>query len=204
MSLNANALTTLNTAKTYCSVPLATITEDGRFELWINSASARIEKYCDRKLAARTGLVEFHHGRRQNVILLKEWPAFAVSEVAVDNQRVFAPASVLDPSIYAIGDDGTTILLSQHLANGLGNVRVTYSAGFQPGDSELSDLEQACLWTVEWYYRHRTRADIGRSSGSKGDENWGVLTDFPPMIKTILDDYRRTEVPGAESPIGNY
>jgi hypothetical protein len=54
MTLNANSLVTLDDAKKWLDIPLASTDLNDRAELFINSASEMIERYLDRKLARKT------------------------------------------------------------------------------------------------------------------------------------------------------
>jgi len=56
---------------------------------------------------------------------------------------------------------------------------------------------------VEWFYRHRERGDMGRTSKTKGDETVGILAEMPPMIKEALLEYKRTDLPLLDRPISN-
>jgi uncharacterized phiE125 gp8 family phage protein len=202
MALKANALTSLATAKAQLAIKADDGTQDVRLELFINAASQRIETYTNRILKSQGTIIELQHGRSSNMILLKQYPIVSVSELNVDNSNVFGAETIVSPSDYSIGDDGNSVIARQGtFPSGYNNILVKYVAGFE---TVPSDLELACLWLVEWYYLHRSRGDMGRTTASKGDESVGVLDAMPPMILEILDDYRRTEMPHSSSPVRNY
>ncbi len=208
MPLNTTiALTTLAEAKTHLGIPTLTTTFDDLIIGQINRASARIETLTGRKLKKRTGLIELMHGRRSNVIVPREYPIHAITEIRVDAAALFADAStIVAATEYQRADEDTTIIrIASAWPAGANNIRLTYDAGYDATANvvELLDLEQACLWLVEWYHRHRQREDMGRTTKGKGDESVGILAAMPPMIREILDEHTRCEVPSPATPIGN-
>ena len=202
MSLKPNALTTLATAKSHLSISPSDALQDVRIELMINAASEKIERYTNRILVSQGTITELQHGRRENILLLKQWPIIAISAVSIDYTAAHtAPANVLAASDYAISDDlNSVLLINQTFPVGFNNIKVSYTAGYTVVPS---DLELACLWLVEWYYLMRTRGDMGRTTISKGGESVGVLEKMPTMIAEMLEFYKRTEFAAINSPIRN-
>lgn len=200
MALNANALVTLNLAKGHLAIPLSNTAEDARVELFINAASDRASTYCNR-IFVLDDYTESHHGRRQNILLPLQYPINSVAELRIAGDRNWTDAAnLIDASKYFIGDGSDSIIYDGIFPNGFGNVRIIYNAGYV---TIPSDLQLACLWFVEWFYRHRTSENMGKTSISKGDESIGILAEAPKMILQILDDYKRTEFPASNAPIRN-
>ncbi len=204
MTLNANALTTLVNAKSHLGITSGDTTQDARLAIFINGASSFIEDYCDRKLLYQE-ITEIQHGRRSNIALCHEWPVKAITEVWIDQSHLFTDVSnKLAATEYSIGDDELSVVLfHRSFIMGYNNIKLIYHSGYAPGDSELAQLELACLWLVEWYYLHRQRGDMGRTSKSKGDESVGIMGDVPPMIKSALDSFKRIDIPGSNAPVFN-
>jgi hypothetical protein len=204
MPLITQALTTLANAKQHLNIAPSDTTQDARLELFINAATARLETMTDRRLKA-VALTELQHGGQQNILLLKQFPINSVTEIRVDVNRAFGTDTILPVSEYSVGDDNSTIIFDGYLPRGLNVVRVLYVAGYNSTDhaGNLAELEMACLWLVEWFYRHRDRADMGRTSKSKGDESVGILAQMPPMIAEIVHSYTRMEAPIANLLTGN-
>jgi uncharacterized phiE125 gp8 family phage protein len=202
MSLKPNALTTLAQAKSHLSISPSDTLQDARVELFINAASEKIERYTNRKLVSQGTIAELQHGRRENILLLNQWPIIAISQVSIDSTGAHTdPATVLAANSYAISDDFNSLLLvNSTFPVGFNNVKISYTAGYV---TVPSDLELAVLWLVEWYYLARTRGDMGRTSISKGGESVGVLDHMPPMIAEMLGYYKRTEFAAVNSPIRN-
>jgi hypothetical protein len=202
MALNSNAMTTLATAKTYLKIPTLEIGMDSMIELFVNSASDDIERYCQRQFKSQS-YTEYHHGRNQNILLLDQYPIISVTELRIDFEAEFTSLDSLIPvSDYRIGDSNNTLVLvnGQVFSKGFHNIRVIYTAGFS---TIPSSLENACLWIVAYYNRMREGQNIGRTNKSKEGESAGYLQEWPPHIKRALDQFRRTEFPGAEVGIWN-
>lgn len=198
MALRLNALTTLSQAKAQLGIPASETSLDARVELLINVASQHIETWTGRKLKSQAH-TQFFDGRRQNCLVPAEYPVTAVAELRVDQSHEFAdPSTVWDN--YVVTDDGMTVtLLDCYLPQGYHNVKLSYTAGY----TEIpADLEYGCLLLVEWLYRFKNAGDIGRTSKNKGDESVGILQQIPEVILEHLKPYKRLEVPGALSPIG--
>ena len=205
MALIARALTTIPMVKQHLNIGAGDVSQDSRLELFVNAATARIESITDRVLK-QFPIVETQHGGRQNILLLRQYPVTAITELRIDQTRVFTdPATVIDPLKYAIADDGNSIIYDGYFPRGLGNIRISYTAGYNSTDyaGQLAELELACIWMVEWFWRHRDRQDMGRGSKSKGDESVNILTEMPPMISQVIDHFRRIEAPIANVLTGN-
>jgi uncharacterized phiE125 gp8 family phage protein len=203
MALSPWALTSIATAKAHLNIGTNDSSQNARLELLINSASQRLESMTNRKLLERTH-TEYRSGKKSNSIILKEWPVSSITELCQDSESVFAPSTVMDPASYAIDNDKNSILLLKTVFfSGIRNIKVTYVAGYNSTDhaGNLSELELACLWMVEWFYRHRERQDMGRTQKSKGDESVGILAEMPTMIKEIVMDYKRFELPTSDRMI---
>lgn len=192
MALNANALTTVAKAKSHLAVTPADVSQDARIELFVNAASERVARYCDRNFVAQS-YTEYHSSNGTDFLIPKDYPVNSIAEIRVSSSQDWSvtPTPAAD---YFIEDNSDTISFAYQLPRGRQNIRLMYNAGYT---AIPSDLELACLWFVEFFYRHRERGDMGRTSLGKGDESVGVLAEMPKMILQILNDYKRTEMPYA-------
>lgn len=207
MALVARALTSVAMAKSHLSIPSGDTTQDARVELWVNAATGRMEAWTDRRLKS-SAITEQVDGGRQNLIVPRQWPITSVTELRIDGARLFTdPSTLVAATDYAVAPEGDSVQLvnGQVFPMGFANVRIQYVGGYLAGahDEHLANLELACLWMVEWFHRHRHREDMGRTSVGKGDESVGVLASMPPMIREVLEDYKRTEMPGTIRPTRN-
>jgi hypothetical protein len=132
--------------------------------------------------------------------MLNEWPVNSITSVSIGSGQV-DPPTIVDPSEYAIGDEGNSvILLSSRFPRGYNNVNVTYNGGYA---AIPSDLEHACLWMVFYYRMMRESGDIGRTAKGKGDESIAILQEAPADVKNAIARYRRLEVPNIGLPMSN-
>lgn len=202
MALAANALTSVLNLKGVLDIKADDNTRNGLLELYINAASQYIERYCDRIFKLNTTpYVEYHSGGDMNFLMTRQYPIVEIVKIVVDNSRDFTdPDDELDQDDYGTADNDETIVLEGIFPLGTENIQVTYRAGYAevPGD-----LEVACLFLAEWYYRQKMRGDMGRTSVSKGDESVGVLSEVPKQVLQIIDNYRRTEAPITNAPVRN-
>lgn len=202
IALQSNALVDLDLAKLYLKIPTLETSLDDIVRFWINTSSDRIEQETRRKIK-KQAFTEYQHGRSSNIIMLKEWPIAPspFPQVFLDNSADFALDSEVDSDSIRIGDDSNTIVfLGRRVPLGYNNVKVVYTAGFDPVPS---DLQNACLWLVSWYHRARDNGDIGRESKTKGDETTSFLQKAPQDVKDTIMSYKRSEVPLIFAPVGN-
>lgn len=202
IALQSNALVDLDLAKIYLKIPTLETSLDDIVKFFINTASDRIEQETRRKIK-KQAYTEYHHGRSSNMLLVRQWPIASspFPQVFLDNSADFAANSEVDADSIRVGDDNNTIvLLGQRIPLGYNNVKVVYTAGYDPVPS---DLQNACLWFVSWYHRARDAGDIGRTSKTKGDETISFLQDAPKDIIDVILSYKRTEVPLISSPVAN-
>lgn len=187
------ALATLAQLKTQLGFKPSDTLQDAKLQLFLDAGSAWVESYCSR-IFASASYVELFHGNRSNAISPRQWPITAVSELRVSSTRAWSDtASLIDPTKYGISKDGVMIMYySSVFPLGYDTVRLSYTAGYP---TIPADLVLANLWASEWFYQHNNRGDTGRTSVSKQGESIGIDHDIPPMIKSILQPYKRFELP---------
>lgn len=194
------ALSTLSRLKAQLGINGSDLTQDSLLQFYIDASSQKIETYCDRKFNSQS-FTEYFHGRKQNIIMPKQFPVISVTELRVQASRDWTDVNgLISSDDYVVSDTDNTLIYDGFFPNGFSNIRLIYTAGYA---TIPSDLELACVWLAEWFYLHKRRQDMGRTSVSKGDENLGVLANMPPMIQEMLIDYKRTEMPAAYAPVGN-
>ena len=165
---------------------------DAKLSLYLNAASDWVETYCDRKFGA-ANYIEILSGNRSNFLNIDQWPLISVSELRVSASRDWASESSLIPSTsYGITGDKVGVTYYQgFFPKGYDNIRISYRAGYE---SIPADLQLGVIWAAEWFYLHNNRGDSGRTTASKQGESVGVLSDVPPMCKSIIDAYRRLDM----------
>lgn len=195
------ALITLNQLKSHLGILLSEVKYDTKLTLFLEAASAWIETFCNRRFESAT-YTELLHGNRSNMINPLQWPITDVDELRISDDRAWSDASTLvDAANYGTDSEQISVILySGYFSYGFNNVRLVYTAGYA---TIPADLQLAALWAAEWYYLHNTRGDQGRGSVGKQGESVSILTDIPPMIKSILQLYRRIELPNSGLSVNN-
>lgn len=199
------ALTTLATAKEHLGIPVLNTQYDDVVQRFINEATAKIERYCDRKFVQRTGIIEYQDGFANDRILLDQWPAQKPTELWIDNSREFTdPAKQLAADEYELdysaSGDGIGVVLVKRcfFPRGIKNIKIVYDGGYT---AIPSDLEGACLWTVSFYYDMRNTKSVGVETVGKNQENTTYRGDLPPIVLYTLDSYKRAEWPTGDRAV---
>lgn len=207
MALNPNALVTLADGKEYVGIPALETSKDSLIEKFINSASERCERYCNRKFTTDT-YTEYRDGSRTIEILLHQWPVTSITELNPDPERKWLSTTQLAASVIQIfsDQDGDGIGVRRTdgfiFPRGAGIIKVVYIAGYAAFGAP-SDLQEACKITLAYYYTKQQNRDWATSTKSKGDEDISIVQGLPTDATQILDDYKRLEIPGEPYPVVN-
>lgn len=187
------ALASLNQLKTQLGFKTSDSQYDGKLQLFLDAASQWVQTYCDRIFDQGT-YTELFHGNNSNVIHPRQYPVTSLTELRIDNARAWSdPNTLIDSTDYGLDSTGVAVFYYDAVfPGGYNNVRLIYVAGYS---SIPADLQMATIWTAEWFYHHNNRGDSGRTSKSKSGENAAMLADVPPMIKSLLQKYKRIELP---------
>lgn len=112
-------------------------------------------------------------------------PVSAVTGLAIDGIAVAPGDANATPGYYFTP---TMLYLNGFVfARGLGNVALSYTAGYATVPAEVAE---ACNELVAFRYRELER--IGMSSkGLAGETTAFVVRDMPPSVATLLETYRR-------------
>lgn len=219
--LAINALTTLEKAKQFLGIPATDNSQDDFLTFSINSASATIEKYCNRIFALKT-FTEFKQGRGSSKLILDNFPIVKVTSVMIDDQDVDVT------TIRPLSDTGMIYrpnggfpafvkggrFLHPKPDEHEYNVLVEYQAGYVLPKDETTenprtlpfDIEMACLRMLRIMKKDKEvsegqnlilkREQIGDWVGEYEPENKGTTTKLDymdPDILSILDHYKRTD-----------
>ena len=205
MALDTYALTTVAAAKSHLGILAGDTSQDAVLERFINSASARIENYINRKVLKRA-YTEYQDGRGNDRILLRQWPADKPTELWDDvdneftdpNNQFDAPDFVLEET--SDGGIGVVLVDGQRFNRGNQNIKIVYEAGYS---TVPYDLQDACLFIVDYLYAIKQDRRVGVSSKSKNGESVQFLENLPEHITDILDRYARCEFALVSAPVGN-
>lgn len=206
MALNPNALVTVATAKVHLDIPSADTSQDAKLELYINTASERIERHLDRKLIYQTH-TERQDGRSSDRIMLRQYPAEKPTSLYDDPGWDFL--TPIEASGYDIEDAGVVVLRYGRFMRANLNIKVIYNAGYKSvvspgaGPNLPADLQHACLLLVEWMYQMRADRRLGVKGKAKNQENISFSQGIPPEVVEILEPHRRLDAPLSPSSVGN-
>lgn len=187
------ALATLEQLKTQLNFQVTDTRYDTKLTLFLEAGSKWVENYCQR-VFSETTYTEIHHGNGSNLITTRQWPINSVTELRISESQDWTNTNTLvDTADYGTDVDKTGIwLFSQMLPTAYNSVRVIYVAGYA---TIPYDLQLANILASEWIYKVQNRGDSGRTSVGKQGENASMLTDIPPVVKTLLQPYKRYELP---------
>lgn len=176
-------LTTLDNVKAWLSPPLTSTADDALLSRLVTAASRFIETWLDRTIAAQD-YTETRDSRGGARLFLRHRPVTAVAAVSVDGVAV--PPSSGAGAAGFLFDDSSVSLAGYAFTRGVGNVTVTYTAGYVATPPEI---EQACIELVVTRYKERDR--IGQVSKNLGGETVSFSQkDLPADVQTLLDQYR--------------
>lgn len=197
MALDPYALTSIAAAKSHIGIAPLETSQDAVLERFINSSSLKIENYINRKVLKRQ-YTEFQDGRGNDRILVRQWPADMPLEL-------WDSDSLIDPSEYTLEDSsdggiGVILTSGRRFSRGNQNIKIVYEAGYS---SVPYDIEDACLFMVDFLYTVKQDRRISVSSKSKNGESAQFRDDLPKHITDILDRYARSEFTLTSAPVGN-
>jgi hypothetical protein len=201
-TLDPNALVTLDEAKQQLGIPTAETFSDDVVTRMINSSLEYIEQFTDRKILSRS-YTEYQDGRRNDRILLKQWPVTAVAELWDDPASEFTDTGTqFDASEFAIDGDETGVVLlnGRQFIDGTRNLKIVYTGGYATAPYALIE---ASLWIVHFLYDKKQDKSVQVESKNKNNESTRFIKKMPPFIDDMLMPYKRFEWPQANAPVAN-
>ena len=208
VTISPYALTTLETAKIHLGIPAANTDYDEIIKRYVNVATGKVESYCDRKFIARQ-YTEYQDGFANDRTLLDQWPASKPTELWIDPDSEFTDVTrKLELTQYELEHsargEGIGIVLTKDcrlFPRGRRNIKIVYTAGYADLDELPDEIEDACLWTMEFLYDMRNDRRIGTSIKSKNQENITYYQDLPEFVQKTLDQYKRVEWPSGSRQV---
>lgn len=191
VTLDTYALTDLDTARDHLGIAPLVTTDDEIIKRYINVATFELEKKLDRKIVKRQ-YTETQDGRNSSKIMLTEWPADKPTELRFDASSDFTGADSLQDATNYVIEQSMFVALVNGLKfpHGTQNIRVIYEAGYDAAAIPW-DIQQACLYIMEWHYRKRQNRDLNITGKTKLGENVSYLTDYPDWLMSIIEQYAR-------------
>lgn len=189
MPASAN-LTTLEAVKTYLGTDATG--QDALLESLIESVSEAVEHYCGREFALARR-VEFHDGQATASLVLRCRPVTEIHSIHDDMGRVFAPGTEIPATrLVLYPGEGVVRLSGGYFAPGLRNLRVEYTAGYDPIPPAIG---QAATILVAHF---RARASGGADAiASESLGSYTVSYDtgaWPHQARGLLAEWREASV----------
>lgn len=191
MVLVANALTTVDTVKSYLKIDPSFTVDDSRIEMLINACSSAIENFCRRTFNTTLYTDEEYDGNNTRYINLENYPVSSISQVTVngvvissDQYKVKSKTGVL-ARVGPYPNTFTGLSMSRFNTvwnRGDANILVTYTAGY---DVIPPDLEQACILYVMSFYK----SDVANFSTTFTDGFAFKADAIPVQVKLMLQPY---------------
>lgn len=174
---------------------------DTFLDFYIPYASAVIENYCNRVFGEATYADEISDGDGSRTLLTRQWPIIAVTSLYDDTGRTWGSASLIATTDYVVDKRLGLIKLDKlKFFKGVGNVKVTYSAGYKlpgvtggSGDLLPGELEDVCIKLMAKAHKDRGSV-IGLASINFEGGTKSFMTDLPLDIQRVLQRYRRVSL----------
>lgn len=154
----------------------------------IEGATSRIQQLTQRRLFEATQ-VEVRDGHGRPSMMMRERPVSAVSSVRINGAEV--PARVSYGQAGFFHDTASVHLSGRVFTAGMGNVEITYTAGYA---SIPWDLQVACAEMVIERLKGIDR--LGISSKSLAGEHISYMDgSAPPTALSVIETYRSVVAP---------
>lgn len=177
------SLTTLASVEQYLSMPPGNA-DEALLTALIGAVSTAIETYCSRVFETAS-YTEMRDGRGERRMPFLQSPATAVSGLVISGETIPAGDAFRTPGYYF---SPTMLMLTGYcFCRGLGNVTISYTAGFA---SIPADLAQAANELVGLRYKEIGHLDKV-SEGLPGMSTSYVMKDMRASTKMVLDQYKR-------------
>jgi len=180
-------LVTLADVKAYLGGDLQS-NDDTVLSRLISAASVFFTTACAREILERT-YTEVYDGKGSGRLFLRQTPVTGITLVAIDGVSV-PPSPASSQPGWTL--NGNILVLAGHwFRRGLGNVAVTYSAGYA---APPADVAEAVMELVGMRYRGKDR--LGKVSESMG----GIATtsyaqkDVSPFIASVIARYAKANL----------
>lgn len=175
----------------------------------INMVTDMMEKYIEGPILTRS-FTEVFDGNNTNVIVPKYGPVRTATELRIDYNGDFAPATSVIPLEYVnvrggpdleLGikgsdvvmrnDENTSIIGRLFVGSVIQSVQLKYTAGLGADAASLpEDLKYAALLAIEYFYILRENRELNISSKNNNNQGYSRTQGLPQEVRDILDSYR--------------
>lgn len=183
----AGDLTTTQRVKTWLGITSAA--DDATIDLLVTNVSDYIKSWLSRDLLSAS-FSEIRNGTGTGTMVLNNYPITAVTNLTINGTTINQYIEGVQHGYFF--DNACLYLSSGRFYSGLGNVRISYNAGFA---GVPADIEQAAVELCAYRYRERSR--IGEDSRVTADRQQVDFTrePMPRAVMEILKQYRKMSNP---------
>lgn len=198
MAAPATAVTTLHSLGRVREFLGAPSEMDVRIAAVADAVTALIESETGQVFVSRA-LSDTYDGTGGRVLLLRRYPVASVASLSILRSPEDAAAEVIDAADYRVlGATGRVQLLGGAgvFSVGLGNVAITYTAGFGAQDAATlpADIVDASLELIKLKYDQKAAGAIAASTVSVGPSTFTVRQDIPWHVRRVLDSWMDRKV----------
>lgn len=173
-------------------------------ETWINMGTVKIERYLNRPVVPRVLTDQKHDGNDRRVMYTKESPVLDVLSLTILDRTLDDPIAVdVSPASTEIDVDlksGRLTLLTDaeigFFRRGAGNIRITYTPGFD--EFELDVFKQALieLISIRWEERGRNPLEQNRTDIVEGTNSFQKqpVSRLPFETTSLIDHFRKVRI----------
>jgi hypothetical protein len=183
------ALITLDDVKNFYGITGDRTEDNDLIENLILRFTSLFENYCSRISFEVQTFTDVLDGSSDYYLFPEQYPITSVSGIYDDSSWVWEEDSALEPTSYRIANKNSIVSLTP-FTKGLNNIKVVYSAGFNPVPE---DLKQALIEEVVRSFKNRKTLDIIGITASDGSVS-RLAKDLLPTTQTILNRYVRKYV----------
>lgn len=182
MAANPADLCTLADLKAWLNI--GNTTDDALLQRLITAASVFMQSWMSTDIPSAS-YTEVRDGTGSDTLCLGTTPVTAVASLTVNGlPQTLSPDGIQPGYLFS---DSAIYLVGTTFPVGRRNVRVTYTAGYNPVPF---DLAQECISLAAWKYREKSR--IGQTGTGMGPEHISFsLKDMPESTLTLMQQYKK-------------
>lgn len=199
MALNANALLTLNAAKSALEIPAADTDYDSDVESVVNALSDLFCRIADRDTFVSSAITEYIEGKDDDTIWLRNPPISETTSSVflwIDSDRLYPDSTKLDRTDFAVyPETGKVVLIDDIFYSYPRCIKAVYYGGYSTLPADLvwsARLAAGFLWKVANRIGVSSvgQAQGGSTSYEEIEDEWGL----PKVVTAIVKRFRRWSI----------
>ncbi len=183
--------------KPWLGIDAAVATHDATLAIIRDAIEQAVVNYVEHEFEPKAD-TQIIDGTMSDMLTPDNWPVLSVQSLHFYNSIDGSGGQLIDPSRYAVREEGIVLASEFHSPRGRGRINLVYTWGYAslPGDVKL-----AILQSVEAEFRRKGRKSIGVGGRSKKDESeslsggdasaWDNKTGLPKEVIGKLSTYKQ-------------